>query len=78
MFAKLFQEERIVTETEIVREEIIEEVIEYEYEVVGNKRTLVGEKNLGKTVTVQVGIIFQSSWKFLNSFGSYGIFVFVP
>ena len=56
MFAKLFQEERIVTETEIVREEIIEEVIEYEYEVVGNKRTLVGEKNLGKTVTVQVGI----------------------
>ena len=38
----------------MVREEIIEEVIEYEYEVIGDQRKLVGERNIGKTITVKV------------------------
>ena len=44
----------MVCEKEMVREEVIEEVIEYEYEVVGDQRRCVGQKNLGRTVTVQV------------------------
>ena len=45
-------EERMITEKEYIRE-IIEEVIEYKYEVVDNQRVCVGERNLGQTVTVQ-------------------------
>lgn len=43
----------MITEKEYIREEVIEEVIEYEYEVVDNQRVCVGERNLGRTVTVQ-------------------------
>ena len=50
------QEEIQIVERETVREEVIEELIEYEYEVVDNHRRLVGEKNLGRTVTVQVNL----------------------
>ena len=46
----------IVTETEYIREEVVEEVVEYEYEVVDNQRRLLGERRLGRTVTVQVRI----------------------
>ena len=45
-------EERMITE-EYICKEIIEEVIEYNYEVVDNQRVCVGERNLGRTVTVQ-------------------------
>ena len=47
----------MITETEMVREEIIEEVIEYEYEVIGDQRKLVGERNIGKTITVKVPLL---------------------
>ena len=47
-------EEVLVCEKETVREEIIEEVIEYEYQVIGDQRHCVGQKNVAKTVTVQV------------------------
>ena len=53
------QEEIQIVERETVREEVIEELIEYEYEVVDNHRKLVGEKNLGRTVTVQVILYAQ-------------------
>ena len=48
----------MITEKEYIREEVIEEVIEYEYEVVDNQRVCVGERNLGRTVTVQVSTKF--------------------
>jgi len=51
------QEDRVITETELVREEVVEEVIEYEYEVIGDQRRLVAENNIGKTVTVKVTIL---------------------
>ena len=41
-------EERMITE-----EYIRKEIIEYNYEVVDNQRVCVGERNLGRTVTVQ-------------------------
>ena len=49
------QEDVLCIEKEVIREEVVEEVIEYEYEI--NKdgtKTCVGERNLGKTVTTQV------------------------
>ena len=54
MFQEEVFEEVLVCEKETVREEIIEEVIEYEYQVIGDQRHCVGQKNVAKTVTVQV------------------------
>ena len=48
------QSDQVVYEDEIITNEVVEEVIELEYEIVGGKTTLVGEKNLGTTVTEEI------------------------
>ena len=53
LFYFLFQEEVVCIEKEIIREEVIEEVIEYEYEIRNGVKVCVGERNMGKTVTTQ-------------------------
>ena len=42
---------QIVIEEEIITNEVVEEIIEYEFEVTGGQKTLVGERQLGKVVT---------------------------
>jgi hypothetical protein len=38
----------------VVREEVICDTVEYEYEVQGDNRRLVAERNMGRTVSVSV------------------------
>ena len=41
---------------EVVTEQVIEEVVEYEYEIRNGVRKCVAERNIGKTVTTQVRV----------------------
>ena len=43
----------VCIEKEVVTEEVIEEVVEYEYEIRNGVKVCVGTRNLGKTVTTQ-------------------------
>ena len=53
------QRSQVVYE-EIITNEVVEEVIELEFEIVDGKKTLVGEKNLGKTVTKEIETICKT------------------
>ena len=51
---------QIILEEEIITNEVVEEVIEYEFEVTGGRKTLVGERNLGSVVTRQTETISRT------------------
>ena len=51
---------QVVYEEEIITNEVVEEVIELEFEIVDGKKTLVGEKNLGTTVTKEIETICKT------------------
>ena len=51
---------QIVLEEEITTSEVVEEVIEYEFEVTGGRKTLVAERNLGKVVTRETETISRT------------------
>ena len=51
---------QVVYEEEIITNEVVEEVIELEFEIVDGKKTLIGEKNLGTTVTKEIETICKT------------------
>ena len=51
---------QIVLEEEIITSEVVEEVVEYEFEVTGGRKTLVGERSLGSVVTRQTETISRT------------------
>ena len=51
---------QVVYEEEIITNEVVEEVIELEFEIVDGKKTHVGEKNIGKTVTKEIETICKT------------------
>ena len=61
------RKELIVLEEEIETNEVIEEVIEYEYEIVGGERRLVGERNLGRTITCHTDVVTRTPVKSAKS-----------
>eukprot|EP00090_Calanus_glacialis_P044436 TRINITY_DN7927_c0_g1_i1.p1 TRINITY_DN7927_c0_g1~~TRINITY_DN7927_c0_g1_i1.p1 ORF type:complete len:1819 (-),score=663.72 TRINITY_DN7927_c0_g1_i1:83-5539(-) len=61
----------VVMEEEVKISEVIEEVIEYEYEIVGGERRLVGERNLGRTVSCQSETMTRTPVKSVKSTRSH-------
>ena len=51
---------QVVYEEEIITNEIVEEVIELEFEIVDGKKKLIGEKTLGTTVTKEMETICRT------------------
>ena len=51
---------RVVEEQEICTTEVVEEVVEYEYQIVDGQRRLIGERKVGGSVTSQQEVIWKN------------------
>jgi hypothetical protein len=54
------QEEVRFEQREVLWEEVVSHTVEYEYEVLGNERRLVGLRNVGQTASLTVTMLFYS------------------
>jgi len=65
---------KVVLEEEVMTSEVVEEVIEYEFEIVDGERRLVCERNLGRTVTSQSETMTRTPIKSMKSRTSTVVF----